>query len=96
MIVNKDKKPIDGITQLKKLNLKEVSEKTHISLKILNYISAHSHLFGNTDDSSRRHIICNGQGLVRISKGHHLLLTSRVSWKSSNGKGAVSTESLGC
>jgi cytoskeletal protein RodZ len=38
VIVNKDKKPIDGITQLKKLNLKEVSEKTHISLKILNYI----------------------------------------------------------
>eukprot|EP00049_Salpingoeca_infusionum_P009237 m.153088 g.153088 ORF g.153088 m.153088 type:complete len:348 (+) comp14280_c0_seq5:22-1065(+) len=31
------------------------------------------------DDSARRHTISNGQGLVRISKGHHLLLTSGAS-----------------
>jgi cytoskeletal protein RodZ len=36
VIGSKDKKPLDGMSQLKKLNLKEVSEKTHISIKTLN------------------------------------------------------------
>jgi cytoskeletal protein RodZ len=37
-VERRDKKPLDGISQLKKLKLKEVSEKTHISIKTLNDI----------------------------------------------------------